>query len=356
VLVAAFGAYHLLGDRQFNSALAAHRAGRCADAVDGYERVTNTYGYALVGSLDQARRGIAECRLFLKAERLSRSDFAGAARGYRAFLAKYPEGPLTELARERLATAYHGWGTDQIADGDHAGGIAKFATALEEFGGTEGARNAEASVDELLADASAGAGRDASACDAVDVLTALVDNQLRVEGTRKPLPNAYFHCARREYRSHDDALAIDHLTILIKDFPKHSLIPQAKALLVDARVDQISGQNTNRVQSLEALGPSISGRTTLVIQNSSPDRLELLLSGPGSKSVIVKKCGSCREYSTEPAFCPSAGPTVDVVVEPGTYEVVLHDPDDAGTRDSYGKLTFAAGQVYAACYFLVVGG
>jgi hypothetical protein len=358
VLAAAFGAYRFLGDREFDRAVAAHRAGECQEAVDRYARVTGLYRFAGNGSMDAARTGSAECALFLRAERVPASDFPGTTSNYRSFLAKYSDGPLASLARERLSSAYVGWGDQQTGEGDYEAGIGKYATVAEEFDGTAGAARADSSVLRLLAGAEPQASKDGTACGAVEILETLIDNDLHADEARRPLPTAYYHCGRSEFRNHDDSAAIDHLTALIEGFRKDPLVPRARALLVDVRVDLYSGGNTGRLESPGRVGSSGSGSVIVEIQNSSPDRVEVLFSGPESKSVIVGKCSSCAVYSRgeEPAFCPEVGPTVEITLKPGTYEVVIHNPDSTSTRDAYGKWSLASGARYFNCQILIEGG
>jgi hypothetical protein len=91
------------------------------------------------------------------------------------------------------------------------------------------------------------------------------------------------------------------------------------------------------------------------IQNSAPSRAELLFSGPGSKSTIVKRCPGCREYTSanEPQFCPEVGPTVEVTLVPGSYKVILRSPDDARTQPIYGVWTLTAGSRYFICNIVI---
>jgi hypothetical protein len=358
VLAVAFGTYRFLGDREFDHAVAAHHAGRCDEAVERYSRVNGFYRYTGGGSFDATRQGIAECRLFLAAERVPATDYPGATRGYREFLTKYPSGPLTSLARARLAEAYAGWGDQQTGEGDYDGGIGKYATVAEEFSGTAGAARADASVVRLVSDAKTKADRDGTACRSVEILEALVGNDLHADEARRPLPTAYFHCGRSEFKAHDDSAAIDHLTALIDGFRKHPLVPEARSLLVDARVHLYSGGNPGRLESPDPVGSTAAGTVVIEIQNSSPDRVELLFSGPESKSVTVGKCGSCRVYprGQEPAFCPEVGPTVEISLEPGTYKVVIHNPDTTSTRDAYGTWSLSSGSRYFNCQILIEGG
>jgi hypothetical protein len=355
VLAAAFVTYRVLGDGEFDRAFAAHRAGDCRAAVDGYARVTGFYRYTGGSNVAAARRGSAECSAFLAAERVPAKDLASVTRGYRSFLARYRSGPLTTLAKSRLATAYSSWGDQQVQQGDYDGGIGKYATAITEFAGTAGATKATSAVDKLLADARAQAGRDGTACTAVEILEALSGNQVRAKETRGPFPSAYYHCARSEFRTHDDAAAIDHLTSLIDDFRGNPLLPMARALLVDVRVDQYSAGDIEKLSAPAPMGSAGAGTVVIELQNSSPHGLEILFSGPGSKSVTVAKCTSCKVYPKDqaPAFCPDVGPKVEITLQPGSYEVVLHDPDDPGTRDGYGTWNLASGARYFNCQVLI---
>ena len=356
VLAAAFVGYRVLAAGEFDRAFAAHRAGNCRAALDGYRRVMGLYRYAGGDNVAAARRGTTECEDFLVAERLPAKDLAGITKEYRTFVARYPDSPLTPLAQTRLATAYSTWGDQQVRDGDYEGGIGKYSTAIGDFAGTDGAAKAMAAVDELLAEARTDAGKDGTACRAVEILEALAGNDLQAEQARRPLPSAYYRCARDEFRDHDDSLAIDHLTSLIEDFRGSPLLPRARALLVDVRVDEYSGADVQRLEAPARVGSASAGTVVIELQNSSPHGLEILFSGPGSKSVTVAKCAFCKVYAKDeaPAFCPEVGPTIEITLQPGSYDVVLHDPDDpGGTRNAFGKWSLAGGARYFNCQVLI---
>src|SRR6266571_5687841 len=233
VLAAAFGVYSFMGQRAYARASDALRAGRCGDAVAGFSRVTGFYRYGAGGKRSEARRGIGECDRFLAAQRIGAGDFAGTTAAYRAFLARYPQGPLPSIARTRMAVAYSGWGDQQVREGDYEGGIAKYATATQQFPGTAGASKASSSAARLLSEGRAEAPIDRTACTSVAILSALADDGLDAPDARRPLPTAYFHCARDEHRRSLDDEAKADLTTLIHGFRGSALVPKAKALLVD---------------------------------------------------------------------------------------------------------------------------
>jgi hypothetical protein len=353
VLTAVFGVYRYLAQHQYDQALAAHRAGRCQTAVDRYQKVTGIYRCSGVQS-DPARRGAAECRMFLTAERVPSDQYATATRDYRAFLGRYSHGLLTGRARERLASVYARWGDHQIRDGDYDGGIGKYATAIREFAVTKGAAAAQTAVQALIDDAAKRSRSVGTACSAVEILVALVDDDVNVAEAKRSLPTAYYQCARREVKGHEDSSAIDHLHNLLHDFPKTFLRAKAKSLLVDARVDGIRRGNPVKLGPPQRTGSTPSGQVELSFRNSSPHRFELLVSGPVSKSMVVGKCSTCQQYAEghEPAFCPGTGPTLTLTLPPGTYKVVFHDPDTVATKDAYGVWTLSSGGQYGGCNLL----
>jgi hypothetical protein len=354
VLAVGFLVYRFLGDRQYATAHDAYVAGNCQEALDGFDRVTGLYQYTASGKIDQAKREAAECRVFLAATRVPDDQFSAGARQFREFQTTYPRSPLKDLAGEHLGAIYAEWGDALVEDKDYPGGVAQYATAIEEFPGTPGATAAEEATATLAASATDRADG-GQACDALAILEALDDRGFLADSSRAPLPIAYYHCARSEARGRNFSMAIEHLDALIRGFGNSRLVPRAKALRIDVRVDLIKSGNTQQFSAPAPFGSASAGTVIVEIQNSSPDRAEFLFSGPQSKSVVVGRCGGCPTYQrgNEPAFCPGTGPTVRIELEPGTYEVVLNNPDDSTTRPSYGKWTLASGTLYSNCYYLV---
>ena len=358
VLIAAaaggFLAYQSKARSEFDSALAAHRAGDCARALRGYRTVTTTYELTFLPQIDRADRNAVECRSFQEASKGAPGDFGGAVRRYRAFLERYPTAILAASTRARIGQAYDRWGDQELKQLDYDGALAKYATATGEFAGTPGAAAAERSIQQL-ADRAFGDLNTKDGCDARDMIDALIDNDLVVSKAQAARPTALYDCAVSEHRAGQEANAIADLNAFSKKYPDNPLIGKARTLLIDAEVAQFLSGAHDRLDLPFRAGSAVAGRSVIEIENDEPNRIELLFSGPVSKSVVIEACRSCHKYDKahKPSSCTGTGPDIFISLDPGKYLTVLHAPNDPNIRVAAGTWDLANSQKYFECYFLI---
>ena len=129
---------------------------------------------------------------------------------------------------------------------------------------------------------------------------------------------------------------------------------EAEAAIVDARVARVKQGGTGELAPPLESGWTTPGTSAVVVSNDSPERLEFLLSGPDSKSLIIEACETCTTYSLiAPIYCPEKGPKVTISLVPGTYEVVVRAIDDSSITPWSGTWEMADGRQYFNCFFIV---
>ena len=100
-------------------------------------------------------------------------------------------------------------------------------------------------------------------------------------------------------------------------------------------------------------GPLHSDGGAIHIRNASPYEVEYLFSGPEAVSVKIAACPSCQVTSAPLAYCPSAGPEVEVKLKAGTYDVVATSDRGEFVFPFTGRWTVEPGASYSGCYYLV---
>ncbi len=174
------------------------------------------------------------------------------------------------------------------------------------------------------------------------------------DAANRTMPLALLSCARLNYRNRNYDDAVQQLTSLAKRYP-HS--PQAKkgaALLIDAQVASIRRGRTGKLPSPQVSGSTAYGQAKLVISNDSSTPIELLLSGPSSKRLLIAACARCGNYKSKPTSytCGNSTPSATVTVIPGTYDVVARSRN-GDVEPFSGTWQLGSGSRYDHCFYIL---
>ncbi|MFZ5918572.1 MAG: tetratricopeptide repeat protein [Chloroflexota bacterium] len=284
---------------------------------------------------------------------LAEGNYQVAIEKYRLILARYPQTAPGQEAAQQEAEAHLAWARQLAQAGEYALAVDKLQIVLEEFSGTQMAAQAETE----LADLFTAAGQKLNAnspCDAAPILAAFAagDSSWAAEANAL-MPQAFYGCGQAEHRAERYATAITAYETLIANYPNSPLIPEAQAALVDARVADIEAKGTSELPPPQRSGSAPAGVAEVVISNDSPEQLEVLLSGPGSQSLTMEKCGPCQTYFVAPLSCPEKGPQATVTLTPGRYKVVVRAISDPSVRPWSGTWNLDSGNEYFNCFFII---
>lgn len=323
-----------------------------AGAIRAYETVLRQYPDAPPAA--QAAAQAAEAHR-ARASRL-RADgrWKQAIEAYGTILRAYQDTPTAAHAGTWIAETYGAWAAALRAAGDYEGAIEKLATVLEAHPGTPTASEAEAALGELyefaVQDAAEGEG-----CAAVTILDALIEAGSALAGEGAALmPQARYRCGSARFAAGEYGAAIAQYEALLERYPDHPLANDARAALVDAQVTDIRQRGTGELPPPQERGTAPPGSAVVVISNDSPERLEVLLSGPGSQSLTIDPCPTCKTYSiVGPIFCPEEGPRATITLLPGSYEVVVRAIDDPSIVPWSGEWALEDGREYFNCFYIV---
>jgi hypothetical protein len=101
-------------------------------------------------------------------------------------------------------------------------------------------------------------------------------------------------------------------------------------------------------------GTTMRGRTVVIIQNDSPERMRISFSGPESRVEELEQCSTCRTFSGEgPDGCPDQGPIGTYTLVPGSYNVVVESISDSDVIPWVGQWSLDNGDEYSSCFFIV---
>jgi tetratricopeptide (TPR) repeat protein len=271
--------------------------------------------------------------------------------------AEFADTPSAERAHAAAAATYLAWGEQLVSKQAFTDGIDKYRVAAQEYEGTPASQDAGAALDELL-DSSiedAGTGR---ACIARRTLDAFVDAEVDAKRARNNLAPALYHCGLTQMDVVNYDLALAEFNRLLDDFPNSQLVDETKTAVIDARVAKYHAESTLDFGGPpQRVGSAPAGTVVIELRNDSPDRQELLLSGPSSTLIAVGPCSSCVRYDEgeDPAYCPEKGPTETVTLTPGTYDIASVAADDsANQQPSVDTWTLTSGSKYAMCVIVIV--
>lgn len=92
----------------------------------------------------------------------------------------------------------------------------------------------------------------------------------------------------------------------------------------------------------------------MVIQNDSPEKMQIIFSGPQPRFEELAPCADCQTYTTSniPEFCPEQGPVGTYTLEPGTYEVVVKSVGGVSVTPFTGTWTLQDGSEYFNCFYI----
>lgn len=354
-----FGLYNAAAVVTYSRARDAHRDLNCAAALGGYGRVAGFFALSLATSRSEAIQSRAECREVLKAEEFRRrGEHESAAEAYEAALDENPDSPISATLErwrgEELLAEASGARRTAFLEGsgsDLGRAVGIYWLILRELSGSEAAAGARAALDEIGTLLYRRA--KSVPCKAVPLYDGLDSESVPLATAGHPL--ALYGCANARFSSKRYALAKSLYSRLIVDFPSSPLTARARRGLIAAEVALIRTGGTGQLPDPTIVGNTASGMVEVSVQNSSPYRLELLLSGPDAKRLEVPACGSCKKYLRAADFPGRSGPKRSITVEAGRYAAVVRSTS-SNARPWSDDWTLVGGYRYdSGCFYIVTG-
>lgn len=183
---------------------------------------------------------------------------------------------------------------------------------------------------------------------------ALLSNNLLSRSDTK-LPELYFRCGQRYVDDKDYTNSIVMYEQFLRDYPNHPLASEVQAALARSIVADARGRGAHELPPPERIGSTTGGYSVVTIQNDSPQRLQIVFSGPEARIEELQACALCSTYteSSAPLHCPERGPIGRYTLKPGQYDVVVRSLSDTSTIPWRGSWPLSSGDEYHSCFIIV---
>ena len=297
-------------EQTYQTGHAAYLAADCAAAVGPLRTVAEAEsGSGASDVVLKATAELLECEAVMAADDLGTQGRPGeAVLAYSEFVVKFPRSPLKDLAVTNGRAAI-------TADPD------RVATT--------------------------------DVCDALDALEA----QQLIATPAETLPPLLYACGQAYEADGEFADALATYAQFRDDYPEHALADDVDAAFARATLAETTTANPGDLPPPNAMGPGgTAGLATIVIQNGSPDELNMVFSGPDVRVEEIEACTDCvKVFGVATDACEREGPMAEYVVSPGTYQVVVKSGSGSSVRPFRGTWTLEAGQEYASCFYIATG-
>ena len=280
--------------------------GNCREANVRFQQILNSPGLGIINVNSQADQLRLECTAFLEAvDEEDAGHFGLALAHYIDFSKVYPVSGLNIHVPLRVASLFE-----------------------------------RVSVEDLAVE---------KACDRI----ALQGESKLIPEPGDRLPEFYYYCARTYERNDDLENAIVLYYFVRTEYPQHPLSDEATQGQARIEIELAKGMNPGAITLPPESGPAPIGTSVYIVQNDSPEQLQIILSGPEVIIEEVAECRGCAKLTSEPSECPNQGPIRRITLKPGEYEVLVKSVSDDGVRPYRGSWTFKSGVEYSECYFVL---
>ncbi len=306
--LAAFGVY--INKQQEQAYQAGHQAyqqANCPEAISALTKAIEV-GNDTTEIAKKAKQERAECQAFQSGVELQqRKNYSGTLLTYSKFISQYPNSPLLPPLYKQVDTL---------------------------FSGTEA---------KLLADV--------GTCQNLDTF-------LKRKLIPKPdtyLPPFYLACGQMYEHGKNYTEAIAMYERFRNEYPTHNLAEQVNTALARATFAEAEEYGAGALPEPFSTGSGTgSGPAKVVIQNDSPEKLQIVFSGGESRIEELQPCEECLDYEGEgPENCPEKGPIGEYEMPSGDYNVVVKSISGSKVTPFSGKWNLKEGEDYYSCFFLV---
>jgi hypothetical protein len=165
-----------------------------------------------------------------------------------------------------------------------------------------------------------------------------------------------YTCAVHEYKSRDFDKALTDINDFTKRYPHNGHVALAKKIAIAAEIAQVLPDAGKRLPTTDS-----GGDISVTVSNDSPDRVDVLFTGPVTGSFTLQGCGSCKTYTSEAtahlSACNDSGknyPKKTLHLPVGTT-YFLHKSTSSGSSATPGSDTakLRDGYIYTECAYVV---
>lgn len=274
----AFGAFRKTYDTAYTTYLQTaeeHPGTRAADRVPG-----------LIDDLYAQAKGDKECN---------------ALTVVRHFALPETRGPLKAVAESELSGALHDCGMESLEEGQLSDAEQPLAELMADHASSDPAAalpdDLAAWRDGLIKELSSKGGctETAAAADSAGFLAGFDSGKVSelADKARTEVPAGLLKCAVRQFKAQDHLDAETNLAAILDEYPRAKETGYAKRLQIAtgiARLDPKAGVKLPALKEPE-------GTVTLTVHNYSPDKFEMVYTGPATGVITIDACDDCKYYA-----------------------------------------------------------
>jgi len=290
----------------WRAGVTAFNEGNCQEASARFQRILDSPGLGIVNSSSQANQLGLECMAFLEATNEEVAYHFGLALAhYLDFPKLYPESSLNNHIPGKVAALFGQASTEELA------------------------------VEEV--------------CDRI----ALLGESELLPRPGDQLPEIHYYCGRTYENIGELENAIAMYYIVRTDYPEHHLSSAATEGQARVEIEIAIAGAAGPIDPPRKSGTAPIGTSVYVVQNDSPEQMQLILRGPEVIIEEIPECSVCTKLTREPDECPNKGPITRITLKPGRYEVVVKSVRDDGVIPYHDSWNFQSGTEYADCYYIL---
>lgn len=274
----AFGAFRKTYDTAYTTYLQTaeeHPGTRAADRVPG-----------LIDDLYAQAKGETECN---------------ALTVVRHFALPETRGPLKAVAQGELSGALHDCGMEFIAEGELHDAEQPLAELMADHASSD---PAAALPDDLAAwrdglikqlSSKGGCTETAAAADSAGFLAGFDSGKVSelADKARTEVPAGLLKCAVRQFKAQDHVGAGANLAAILDEYPRAKQTGYAERLQIATGIARLDPKAGVKLPSLK----EPEGTVTLTVHNYSPDKFELVYTGPATGVITIDACDDCKDYA-----------------------------------------------------------
>lgn len=293
-------------NNNLNAGIRAYENGDCREAIQRFNKVIESFDWGIVDASPQANMLKEECVAFQNAiEAENRGNFGVALTHYLDFPKIYPASKLNTFIPSGVSSLF-----------------------------------GKAPVEDLAIK---------GVCDRV----ALLGESNLIPRPEEQLPELYYYCGETYEKLGDFENALIMYYQILTDYPIHIIGEQATAGYARVEIQIAERAGAGSIAQPEKSGDAPIGTSVYIVRNDSPEKIQVILSGPEVIIEEIPKCEICQTYSSDVQFCPEEGPVSRITLKPGTYDVLVKSVSDTSVTPYRGTWTFESGAEYSECYYVV---
>jgi len=167
------------------------------------------------------------------------------------------------------------------------------------------------------------------------------------------LPELYYYCGHTYEKIGEPENAITMYNTVRIDYSNHPLSPAATEDLARVEIELAQASNARPFPQPEQSGTAPEGVSVYVVQNDSPEAIQIILRGPETVIKEIPACDTCQKLTKEPDQCPNKGPVELITLKPGRYTVLVKSIGESTVTPYKGAWNFESGGEYTECYYIL---